>query len=71
MDTKALTEKGTGSTVISSAVYAAGWDAIRQIRGEVQVTNPRLPSGSKHDSSSLHPASDVVSPPRNIDPDTQ
>lgn len=38
MDKKALTEQDIRSKFISPAIHVAGWDAMRQVREEVQLT---------------------------------
>lgn len=42
MDRKALTEQDIRSKFISPAIHAAGWDAMRQMREEVQLTKGRV-----------------------------
>src|SRR5688572_16251662 len=42
MDKKALTEQDIRSKFISPAIHAAGWDVLRQIREEVQLTKGRV-----------------------------
>ena len=42
MDKKALTEQDIRSKFISPAIHAAGWDTMRQVREEVQLTNGRV-----------------------------
>jgi type I restriction enzyme R subunit len=42
MDKKALTEQDVRSKFISPAIHAAGWDAMRQLREEVQLTRGRV-----------------------------
>lgn len=42
MDKKSLTEQDIRSKFISPAIHAAGWDAMRQVREEVQLTNGRV-----------------------------
>ncbi len=42
MDKKALTEQDIRSKFISPAIHTAGWDARRQVREEVQLTNGRV-----------------------------
>lgn len=42
MDKKALTEQDIRSKYISPAIHAAGWDPMRQVREEVQLTKGRV-----------------------------
>lgn len=42
MNKKALTEQDIRSKFISPAIHAAGWDVLRQMREEVQLTNGRV-----------------------------
>jgi type I restriction enzyme R subunit len=42
MDKKALTEQDIRSKFISPAIHTAGWDAMRQVREEVQLTKGRV-----------------------------
>ena len=42
MDKKALTEQDIRSKFISPAILAAGWDPMRQVREEVQLTKGRV-----------------------------
>jgi type I restriction enzyme, R subunit len=42
MDKKSLTEQDIRSKFISPAVHAAGWDAMRHVREEVQLTKGRV-----------------------------
>jgi type I restriction enzyme R subunit len=42
MNKKALTEQDIRSKFISPAIHAAGWDAMRQVREEVQLTKGRV-----------------------------
>lgn len=42
MDKKSLTEQDIRSKFISPAILAAGWDSLRQLREEVQLTKGRV-----------------------------
>ena len=42
MDKQGLTEQDIRSKFISPAIHAAGWDVMRQVREEVQLTKGRV-----------------------------